>query len=165
MENYAAQASKLAADLRCDVVVGHSLGANVALEMVGSTQFLRPGRAALIPSFSRTDESKVLGRLTGSACARSFSYAVMMKLIGPAFKSSLPPHRRDALVAELKKNDPRFLRAQTRHYLGYLDRTVPSSPASASRPCRLGSSLGNTTTSGSPNRNGADSRTVRRSAS
>ena len=122
MENYAAQASKLAADLRCDVVVGHSLGANVALEMVGSTQFSGPV-VLLSPSFSRTDESKVpraLDRL--SPVLGHFPYAVMMKLIGPAFKSSLPPHRRDALVAELKKNDPRFLRAQTRHYLDYLDR-------------------------------------------
>jgi pimeloyl-ACP methyl ester carboxylesterase len=37
-------------------------------------------------------------------------------------KNSLPPHRRDALIAELKKNDPRFLRHQTRLYLQYLDR-------------------------------------------
>ena len=37
-------------------------------------------------------------------------------------KSSLPPARRDALIAELKKNDPRFLRRQTRLYLEYLDR-------------------------------------------
>ena len=58
MENYAAQASKLAADFRCDVVVGHSLGANVALEMVGSAQFSGPV-VLLSPSFSRADESKV----------------------------------------------------------------------------------------------------------
>jgi len=37
-------------------------------------------------------------------------------------KSSLPPARREALIAELKKNDPRFLRRQTRLYLEYLDR-------------------------------------------
>lgn len=122
VENYAAQASKLAADFGCDVVVGHSLGANVALEMVGSTQFSGPV-VLLSPSFSRTDESKFpraldrLSRLLGH-----YPYAVMMKLIGPALGSSLPPHRRDALVAELKKNDPRFLRAQTRYYLDYLDR-------------------------------------------
>jgi pimeloyl-ACP methyl ester carboxylesterase len=49
-------------------------------------------------------------------------YALMLKIIGPAMKSSLPPHRRDALIAELQKNDPRFLRRQTRVYLEYLDR-------------------------------------------
>jgi pimeloyl-ACP methyl ester carboxylesterase len=46
----------------------------------------------------------------------------MLKMIGPAMKSGLPPHRREALIAELKKNDPRFLRRQTRLYLEYLDR-------------------------------------------
>ena len=40
MDNYASMASKLAADLGCDVVVGHSMGANVALEMAGSGEFL-----------------------------------------------------------------------------------------------------------------------------
>jgi pimeloyl-ACP methyl ester carboxylesterase len=37
-------------------------------------------------------------------------------------KSSLPPSRRDVLIADLKNNDPRFLRRQTRSYLEYLDR-------------------------------------------
>ncbi len=46
----------------------------------------------------------------------------MLRLIGPAFKSSLPPARAEFLVGELKKNDPRFLRSQTRAYLAYLDR-------------------------------------------
>jgi pimeloyl-ACP methyl ester carboxylesterase len=46
----------------------------------------------------------------------------MLKIIGPAMKSSLPPDRRDVLIADLRKNDPRFLRKQTRVYLEYLDR-------------------------------------------
>ena len=37
-------------------------------------------------------------------------------------RSSLPPDRREALVDELKKNDPRFLRRQTHLYLECLDR-------------------------------------------
>ena len=37
-------------------------------------------------------------------------------------KSSLPPTRRGALIAELQRNEPRFLRRQTRGYLPYLDR-------------------------------------------
>jgi pimeloyl-ACP methyl ester carboxylesterase len=65
MENYAASGGRLAADLGCDVVVGHSLGANVALEMVAAREFR---------------------------------------------------------IADLKNNDPRFLRPQTRAYLEYLDR-------------------------------------------
>jgi pimeloyl-ACP methyl ester carboxylesterase len=46
----------------------------------------------------------------------------MLKIIGPAMKSGLPPTRREALIAELKKNDPHFLRRQTHLYLEYLDR-------------------------------------------
>jgi pimeloyl-ACP methyl ester carboxylesterase len=122
MESYARQAGALAAELGCDLVVGHSLGGNVAIEMVGSGAF--SGAVVLLaPSFSRADESKfprALDRL--SVALGHLPYSLMLKLIGPAMKSSLPPHRRDALIAELKKNDARFLRRQTRLYLEYLDR-------------------------------------------
>jgi pimeloyl-ACP methyl ester carboxylesterase len=122
MENYATLAGRLAADLGCEVVVGHSLGANVAIEMVAAGEFSGP-LVLLSPSFSREDESKfprALDRL--SRGLGHLPYAAMLKMIGPAMKSSLPPKRRDALVAELQNNDPRFLRRQNRRYLEYLDR-------------------------------------------
>jgi pimeloyl-ACP methyl ester carboxylesterase len=46
----------------------------------------------------------------------------MFKVIGPAMKGSLPTDRYEALVAELKSNDPRFVRLHTRELLKYLDR-------------------------------------------
>ncbi len=49
-------------------------------------------------------------------------FAAMFRIIGPAMKGSLPSGRHDALVAELKKNDPRFVRRHTRGLLEYLDR-------------------------------------------
>jgi pimeloyl-ACP methyl ester carboxylesterase len=122
MENYARLAGKLAADFHCDGVVGHSLGANVAIEMVAAGHFSGP-LVLLAPSFSREDESKFpraldrIGRVLGH-----LPYAAMLKVIGPAMKGTLPPERREALVAEMKKNDPRFLQQQTRRYLEYLDR-------------------------------------------
>ena len=122
IENYARLAGKLAAEHACDAVVGHSLGANVALEMVAAGEFVAP-LVLLAPSFSRDDESKfprALDRLGG--VFGHLPFALMMKIIGPAMKSSLPPARRDTLIAELKNNDPRFLRRQTRGYLEYLDR-------------------------------------------
>jgi pimeloyl-ACP methyl ester carboxylesterase len=122
MESYASLASRLTADLSCDVVVGHSLGANVAAEMVSAGEFTGPV-VLLSPSFSRKDESifpRALDRL--SRVLGHLPYSLMLKLIGAAFGSSLPAARREALVSELKKNDPRFLRAQTRAYLAYLDR-------------------------------------------
>jgi pimeloyl-ACP methyl ester carboxylesterase len=122
IESYAALASRLAADLGCDVVVGHSLGANVAIEMASSGQFSGP-LVLLSPSFSRKDESmfpRALDRF--SRVLGHVPYSLMLKLVGPAMKSSLPPASRDVLIGELKKNDPRFLRRQTHLYLSYLDR-------------------------------------------
>ena len=122
MESYATVAGTLAAELGCDAVVGHSLGANVAIEMVAAGAFSGPV-VLISPSFSREDESKFpraldhLGRVLGH-----LPFSLMLKLVGPALKSSLPVHRRDVLIAELRKNDPRFLRRQTRAYLAYLDR-------------------------------------------
>jgi pimeloyl-ACP methyl ester carboxylesterase len=122
MENYARVAGQIADELGCAALIGHSLGANVALEMVGSGAFSGPV-ILLAPSFSRVDESKfprALDRL--SNVFGQLPYALMLKLIGPAMKSSLPAHRQEALIAELQKNDPRFLRRQTHVYLEYLDR-------------------------------------------
>lgn len=121
MESYARLAGKLAVDFGCGVVVGHSLGANVALEMAAASEFSGP-LVLLSPSFSRVDESKFpraldrLGRVLGH-----LPYSAMLKMIGPAMKGSLPAGRRDVLIAELQKNDPRFIRRQTRLYLEYLD--------------------------------------------
>jgi pimeloyl-ACP methyl ester carboxylesterase len=77
----------------------------------------------LSPSFSRTDESRFPRALDGlSRVLAHLPYSLMLKIIGPAVKSGLPPTRRDTLIAELKKNDPRFVRRQTNRYLEYLDR-------------------------------------------
>jgi len=54
MENYARMTAELADILGCTAVVGHSWGANVALEMVGSAAFTGPV-VLLAPSFSRRD--------------------------------------------------------------------------------------------------------------
>jgi pimeloyl-ACP methyl ester carboxylesterase len=122
MESYARLAGGLAADLGCEAVLGHSVGANVAIEMAAAGEFSGP-LVLLSPSFSRKDESKFprvldrVGRVLGH-----LPYAAMFKVIGPALKGSLPADRHAALVAELKKNDPRFVRRQTRRYLEYLDR-------------------------------------------
>ena len=122
MESYAKLAGKLASDLGCDAVVGHSLGANIAVEMASAGEFSGPV-VLLSPSFSRRDESifpRALDRL--SRILGHLPYSLMLKIIGPAMKSGLPPTRREALIAELKKNDPHFLRQQTHLYLEYLDR-------------------------------------------
>src|SRR4051794_39329808 len=62
MENYAALAGELAADVGADVVAGHSMGANVALEMVAAGAFDGPV-VLLSPSFSREDEARALAAM------------------------------------------------------------------------------------------------------
>ena len=161
MENYSKLASRLAADLSCDVVVGHSLGANVAIEIVSAREFSGPV-VLLSPSFSRQDESKfprALDRLSG--VFGHLPYALMLKLIGPAFGSSLPPARREFLSNELKKNDPRFLRAQTRSYLAYLDRHGSLAKRFCDASSGRGSYTAKTTTSASRATSGRCSRELR----
>jgi predicted alpha/beta superfamily hydrolase len=57
MESYARVARTIMAECACDAVVGHSLGANVAIEMAIAGGFSGP-LILLAPSFSRVDESR-----------------------------------------------------------------------------------------------------------
>jgi pimeloyl-ACP methyl ester carboxylesterase len=123
IENYARLTSELAAELGCQAVVGFSMGANVAIEMVGSGQFAGPV-VLLAPSFSRKDEAPFLRAL--DRLARIFghlSFSAMLKMVGVAVKGSpLPAERLEELVAVLRKNDPRVMRRAFHCYLRYLDR-------------------------------------------
>ena len=122
IEGYAQGASKLAADLGCDVVLGHSTGADVVLEMAAGAGYA--GSLVLLsPSFSRQDESRFLRAVDRlSDVFGHLPWSAVLKIIGSALKVNVPPERRDALVAEMKKTDPRFLRRQSRLYVEYLDR-------------------------------------------
>ncbi|MFI0961457.1 alpha/beta fold hydrolase [Streptomyces sp. NPDC021080] len=124
MENYAALAGALAAERDCGVVVGHSIGANVALEMAAGGHFAGPV-VLLSPAFSASDEDKALaianslGRVPGVGM---LAWAGLVKLAPRAMANRLPPARREALTAEFEKNDPAFCRQVIRHYFDYLDR-------------------------------------------
>src|SRR3954452_13887364 len=124
MENYAALAAKLAADVGADVVAGHSMGANVALEMVASGGFDGP-LALLSPSFSREDEAKELGTMNSIGRVPGvglLAWMAMVKVMPRAMKSKLPAESADALAADLGNNDARFCRALVRRYYEYLYR-------------------------------------------
>ncbi|MEU9131201.1 alpha/beta hydrolase [Kitasatospora sp. NPDC048540] len=123
LENYARLAAECAAGLGADVVVGHSMGANVAIEMAASGRFRGPV-ILLAPSFSRQDESRFLRTLDRLALVLGhLPYSAMLKIVDGAAKDSpLPPDRKAELVADLRRNDPRVMRRVLRGYLGYLDR-------------------------------------------
>jgi len=123
VENYARLTAELAERLGCAAVVGHSMGANVALEMAGSGAFIGPV-VLLAPSFfpaGRGDghpgpgsARRVLGRLPFRMLRFMMRFAVR--------GSPLPPDRLAVLLAELQKNDPEFMRRGIHRYLQYLDR-------------------------------------------
>src|SRR5262245_56221078 len=74
------------------------------------------------PSFSRKDESivpRALDRL--SRVLGHLPYSLVLKLAGGIIKGSVPEDREAALVAELKKNDPRFVRRATHSVMRYYD--------------------------------------------
>jgi len=123
IENLARLAAQCAADLGCDVVVGFSMGATIALEMAGSGAFCGP-LVLLAPSFSRRDEAvffRLLERL--ARVLGHLPFAAMLKMMGPAMKHMpLPQERREVLAAEFRKNDPRVVRRGVHCYFQYLNR-------------------------------------------
>ena len=120
---YARMATRLAADLGCDVVAGHSMGANVAIEMAAGSRFT--GNLVLIsPSFSAQDEPGILRFMNRLTPALGYlPWAGMLKIVGSAVKGTkVSPERRAALAAELTNNDARFCAASYPRYIQYLDR-------------------------------------------
>jgi pimeloyl-ACP methyl ester carboxylesterase len=128
VDNYARLMAGYAAEARSDVVVGHSLGANVAIEMAAAGLFTGP-LVLLSPTFSRGDEATflavmdVLGRVP---VLGNPVWTGMLKLLPKAMKKdmakSLPPERAQALAEVLGDNDPAACRRIVRRYYEYLDR-------------------------------------------
>ena len=123
VEHYASLAGQLARDVGADIVGGHSLGGNVALEMAASGEFDGP-LLLLSPSFSREDEAKELGvldRLGAVPVVGQLAWLAMLKAMPKAMGKRFPAEHREALVAAMANNDPRFCRKGVRHYYQYLD--------------------------------------------
>ena len=123
IEHYARATGTLARDLDCDVVVGHSVGANVAIEMARTGEFSGP-MVLLSPSFSRQDEFRFIRALDRLATVLGpLPFRFMLAMTGLAMKDvDVPAERRAALATELRRNDPRFVQHAIRSYLEYLDR-------------------------------------------
>ncbi|HEY0499238.1 MAG TPA: alpha/beta hydrolase [Kutzneria sp.] len=115
------EAAKLATEHGCSVVVGYSMGANVALEMAAAEGFTGP-IILLGPSFSVSDEMltlRVLDRL--AMVLGPLPYRFMLEFTDVALSAAqLPPERRNVLGNEVRKNSPGELRRLIRAYLDYL---------------------------------------------
>ncbi|GAA2746871.1 alpha/beta hydrolase [Kitasatospora cinereorecta] len=133
---YARMLADFAAERRCDVLVGHSLGANVALEMAASGLFIGPV-VLLSPTFSRADEPSFLGamdRIGQVPGLGAAAWAGLLKVMPRSMKKDLPPARADALAADLAANSSAAGRRIVHEYYRYLDRH----PALAGRLCDAG---------------------------
>ncbi|MEU6141965.1 alpha/beta hydrolase [Streptomyces sp. NPDC047081] len=124
MEHYAELLARFAHDTGCDVLVGHSLGANVAIEMAAAGLFKGP-LVLLSPTFSRGDEAKFLAVMNTVGKVPALGGAVwagMLWLLPRAMKREMPAHRAETLSADMAGNDPAVCRRIVRRYYEYLDR-------------------------------------------
>jgi pimeloyl-ACP methyl ester carboxylesterase len=116
-------AAALATDVAADVVVGFSMGAVVAYEMVVSGAFTGPV-VLLAVSLSTPDEPasfRALIRL-GSILG-PLPFAALKKGIGSMVKRApLPPERRAQLEADFDRNNTRDMGAPLQGYLRWLHR-------------------------------------------
>jgi pimeloyl-ACP methyl ester carboxylesterase len=129
-DNHVRISTELARDLGADVVVGHSHGGNVALEMAATGAFKGPV-VLLSPSFSREDEYKVLAvfdRLARIPGMGRLVWSIAIKGLASELKKILPPESQEHLYADMRKNDPLANRALVRSYFAYLDRSGPLVP-------------------------------------
>jgi pimeloyl-ACP methyl ester carboxylesterase len=135
VENYARLSAELAERLGADIVVGFSMGAVVAVEMVVSGAFSGPV-VLLGVSLSTKDEPaffRALIRLGGvlgglPAALLAMGAASMVKRI-PA-----SPERRAELREDFGRNVPRDAQQALRQYLGWLQR----GEGRADRLCKAG---------------------------
>jgi pimeloyl-ACP methyl ester carboxylesterase len=123
VEYYTRVTADLAKDVGADVLVGFSMGANVAYEMAVSGAFAGP-MVLLGLALSAPDEpaffraairaSSVLGNLP--MLALRAGVPSMLK------KMPLPPERKDELAEDFRRNEPRDMRLGLQAYLRWLHR-------------------------------------------
>ena len=124
VEEYAAYAGSLARELGCDAVVGHSFGANVAIEMAAGGHF--DGHLILLaPTFSPEDEMKGLetfNRIGYVPGLRALVTALLFRSFPKMLKGDVPPDRVDRLAAEMATNHRAAVRLTLRRSYEYLYR-------------------------------------------
>ena len=123
IETAAALAAQLAIEIDCDVVVGFSMGASVALEMVTSGAFSGPV-VLLGISLSVADEPRFLIALDRlGVVLGSLPYSAMRQMMGSMTKHvRVPEARRAELLDDLRHNDAPVMRRIFHDYLRFLGR-------------------------------------------
>lgn len=134
-EAYGRMTAELAAETGADVVVGFSMGANVALEMVEKKLFAGP-TVLLGISLSLPDESAFfINAIRLSNVLGALPLALMKKAAGSMVKNiPVPPERQAELAADFRRTNTRDMRLALREYLKWLK----SGEDHASMLCRSG---------------------------
>jgi pimeloyl-ACP methyl ester carboxylesterase len=136
VEAHAAFAANLARELGCDAVVGHSFGANVAIEMAAGGHF--DGHLILLaPTFSAEDEMKGLetfNRIGYVPGLRALVTALLFRTFPKMLQGEVPAESVDRLAAEMARNDRSDIRINLRRSYEYLYRHGTL----AGRLCRSG---------------------------
>ena len=163
VEHYAALTAGLADEIGCDAVVGFSMGANVAIEMVGCGAFEGPV-VLLAPSFSRQDEAAFMRGIDRlSRVLGPLPYSAMLKMIGMAVKGNpLPPERLDELVADSRPTTRGSCAAPPTSTCGTSTGTGRSPVGWVTRTCPPGWCTARSATAASPTTNEPRSRRIPR---
>ena len=119
-EEYARTTAESAKDVKADVIVGFSMGAMVAYEMVVSGAFSGP--AALVgSSFSPPDEPAAFRAIIRLGSVLTLP-ALKKGAAGMVKKAELPPDRVAVLRADFALNNPSHMRVGLQAYLRWLKR-------------------------------------------
>jgi pimeloyl-ACP methyl ester carboxylesterase len=122
MEGNARYAAELASDLGCDAVLGHSLGANIAIEMAIMRLFRGP-LVLLAPSLSLEDEFKgisVVNRIGKVPGVGYVAFALMRTAMAKMIAKEVPADRVDALAADIRLLRVPDMRSHIRHYVDFM---------------------------------------------
>jgi pimeloyl-ACP methyl ester carboxylesterase len=122
-EAYGQLAAELAVEKGADVVVGFSMGANVALEMAEKKLFTGP-MVLLGISLSLPDESAFfINVIRLSKVLGGLPLALMKSAVGSMVKKiPVPPERQAELASDFRRTTTRDMRLSLREYLRWLKR-------------------------------------------
>jgi pimeloyl-ACP methyl ester carboxylesterase len=124
VEAHAAYAGALARDLGCDAIVGHSFGANVAIEMAAGGHF--DGHLILLaPTFSPEDEMKGLetfNRIGYVPILRTLVTALLFRSFPKMLRGNVPADSVDRLAAEMASSNRSDIRLNLRRSYEHLYR-------------------------------------------
>jgi pimeloyl-ACP methyl ester carboxylesterase len=121
---YATLTAELIEHVDCDVVVGHSYFANIAIELAMAGTSTRP-LVLLSPAFSRRDEEvglRWLGLASRLPVVGAVPWAVAGRTLSSLMEGRVPRHDHARLVAEMRRSDRRVNRQLMRDYFQYLGR-------------------------------------------